>query len=839
MPHLIIDDRPIDVAPGTKVIDAAEQLGIMIPRFCYLKVLGAVGACRMCAVHFLAGPVKGIEMSCMVETEDDMVVSTTDPEAVAFRRQIIEWLMANHPHDCPVCDEGGQCLLQDETVSGGHGLRRYPGKKRTYRDQDLGVFIQQEMNRCIHCYRCVRFYQEYAGYRDFGVMQIGNRIFYGRFDEGPLASPFAGNLVDICPTGVFTDKPARYKARRWDMQRAPSICLHCSLGCSTVGSSYHRAMVRVEARQNESINADFICDRGRFGCFFADHPQRPWQPRVNAEETDWRQAMTTAVSRLQRIIVKDGPAAVAVLGSGRSSLETMLTLSQLSEKQGCRTPCFFIDPGLAHQTQRSVTRLDEGLGVNMGDIRQADFLLVAGVDPVNEAPMLALSLRQVATQGATVVVIDPRPVALPCEFIHIPAEPGKLEESLARLVKQALLPDKTAGLSEALRKFVDDLPEESTLPIQLKEPIREAAASLAASRNPVMICGTEAVRDTTPDLVADLAGLLHSVIGKCGLFYVFPEANSFGAALTSSQKETSFVELLQSMENGGVKALLVIEADPVRHFADRERLRRALDRLDLLIITCDYLPSDTTALAHILLPTASPFETGGSYINQAGYLQYAHPVRGAGPPLVQLSHGSHPPRSYAPVPGDAHKPRPAWRVIQELVSALSPHTESTTKSPDFFALAGAENPAWDRLRFLPYPADGVNLAARGDKPTVAMQTQGQTQGPRLEKRQPDNMELVMTQWTFGTEELSSCAGPIQQAEPDPHLVMHVDDAARAGLANGDTVTLHLDRGVLQLPIRIATSMATGVAVLPRHHRLHWQQIKYDHETLPLCRIEKS
>ena len=233
MPNLIIDNMSVDVPAGTRVIDAAEQLGIMIPRFCYLKVLGAVGACRMCAVHFVAGPVKGVEMSCMVEAEDGMEVSTGDAKAVDFRRQVIEWLMVNHPHDCPVCDEGGQCLLQDETVSGGHGIRRYPGLKRTYRDQHLGPFIQQEMNRCIHCYRCARFYQEYAGYRDFGVLQIGSRIFYGRYEDGALESPFAGNLVDICPTGVFTDKPARYRARRWDMQRSPSVCINCGIGCNT------------------------------------------------------------------------------------------------------------------------------------------------------------------------------------------------------------------------------------------------------------------------------------------------------------------------------------------------------------------------------------------------------------------------------------------------------------------------------------------------------------------------------------------------------------------------------------------------------------------------------
>ncbi len=180
--------------------------------------------------------------------------------------------MMHHPLDCPVCDEGGHCLLQDETVSGGHGRRRYLGPKRTYHDQYLGVFVQHEMNRCIHCWRCRNFYQGFAGYRDYGAMQIGNRMYFGRFEDGPLESPFAGNLIDVCPTGVLTDKPGRFVGRRWDFERAPSLCLHCSLGCNTTGSARYRALVRLEGRFNEMVNGYFICDRGRYGFAYESHP---------------------------------------------------------------------------------------------------------------------------------------------------------------------------------------------------------------------------------------------------------------------------------------------------------------------------------------------------------------------------------------------------------------------------------------------------------------------------------------------------------------------------------------------------------------------------------------
>ena len=317
MPKLRIDGIEIEVDQGTKVIEAAARLGIIIPRFCYHAGLGSVGACRMCAVKFVEGPVKGIQMSCMVDASDGMAVSTTDEEAVDFRKHVVEWLMMNHPHDCPVCDEGGHCLLQDMTVAGGHGLRHYLGKKRTYHDQYLGVFVQHEMNRCIHCWRCRRFYQEFAGYRDLGAMQIAYHTYFGRFQDGPLESPFSGNLIDVCPTGVYTDKPSRFTGRRWDFERAPSLCIHCSLGCNTITSARYREMVRLEARFSESVNGYFICDRGRYGFYYTNHPERPRRARIGTDEVLLDKAIQTAAEKILQVNEKYGPKTIACLGSTR------------------------------------------------------------------------------------------------------------------------------------------------------------------------------------------------------------------------------------------------------------------------------------------------------------------------------------------------------------------------------------------------------------------------------------------------------------------------------------------------------------------------------------------
>ena len=355
MPKIIIDDREIEVAPGTKVIEAAEKLGIMIPRFCYHPALGSVGACRVCAVKFLQGPFKGVQMSCMVTAQDGMVVSTTDKEAVAFRKYVIEWLMLHHPHDCPVCDEGGHCLLQDMTVSGGHGIRRYLGKKRTYTDQYLGPLLQHEMNRCIHCYRCARFYQEFSGYRDLGAMQSANQTYFGRFKDGILESPFSGNLSDLCPTGVYTDKPARFFGRRWDFERSPSLCINCSLGCHTVASCRYRKVVRQEARFSNSVNGYFICDRGRYGFLYANLEQRPRRALIDGEAVSVDQGINALKKRLKAIINKAGKAAVACAGSSRSSLETLAMLKRVCLANGWSAPASFVDTATARNVKSAVT----------------------------------------------------------------------------------------------------------------------------------------------------------------------------------------------------------------------------------------------------------------------------------------------------------------------------------------------------------------------------------------------------------------------------------------------------------------------------------------------------
>ncbi|MCW8858314.1 MAG: 2Fe-2S iron-sulfur cluster-binding protein, partial [Deltaproteobacteria bacterium] len=349
MPTLTIDNQKITVPEGKTVLEAAEELGIIVPHFCYHQALGAVGACRMCAVTIQKGTFTGLKMSCLIQVEDGMVVTTDDQQSTTFRERVSEWLMLNHPHDCPVCDEGGECQLQEMTIASGHGLRRYDGQKRTYQNQDLGPFIAQEMNRCIQCYRCVRTYKDYCGGRDFGVMGSRNRVFFGRFKDGMLESDFSGNIVDACPTGVFTDKTYRFKSRFWDLQEAPSVCPHCSLGCATIPGGRFREIQRVRSGEDHSVNGFFICDRGRFGSSYASHPERPRQARINGELVEIEEALSQLARDADQMIKRHGPEAVLLLGSERASLEANWLLQGWAKKLGCRVPVLSAHE-LRHQT---------------------------------------------------------------------------------------------------------------------------------------------------------------------------------------------------------------------------------------------------------------------------------------------------------------------------------------------------------------------------------------------------------------------------------------------------------------------------------------------------------
>ncbi|MCB2187932.1 MAG: NADH-quinone oxidoreductase subunit NuoG [Deltaproteobacteria bacterium] len=787
MPRLTIDNRAIEVPAGTKVIQAAERLGIYIPRFCYHEALGAVGACRLCAVMFLDGPKKGLEMSCMSEARDGMVVSTDHPEAQEFRRYIIEWLMANHPHDCPVCDEGGQCLLQDMTVSGGHGRRRYHGLKRTYHDQDLGPFVAHEMNRCIHCWRCRRFYQEFAGGRDLGALQIGRRTWFGRQEPGRLASPFAGNIIDLCPTGVYTDKPSRYLGRLWDFVRAESVCPHCSLGCAITVNARYRQVARLEARPEPAVNGYFICDRGRYGYGFAQHPARPRQAAVDGHASEVSAALAAAAARLTQVTEEQGPGAVAGLGSGRLSLEAQLALARLCQEQGWPPPRFFAEATTARQVHEAARGLTPDLAVSLSELAQADFIVTVGVNPLAEAPMLALALRQAWRAGARVACLDPRPLDLPFPAARLPLAWGELTAALAWL----------AGGGQG------DPPGETGAQLQ------DLATGLAQSSRPVVVCGTDLACPGLPAQAAALALARRAAGQAAGLFYALPRANALGAVLAAPD-EPAAGDLLADLEAGRVKALLVVEADPLRERPDQYRWARAVALVPLLVVL-DHVPTSLTAEASVFLPTTNLFEApGASLVNQEGRLQFAAPVMAPGAPLAQMGGGSHPAHVF-PERTPGGEPWPAASLLDELAAILAPVGEREPR-PDGWAWLASRRPNGLPLvpgqRVLPLPGGELPPAAAAPPPPPG----------------EGELDLILQPGFLPGDELAGYS-PILAPGPDPAdvaLWLSPGLVGELGLAPDDRVRLDLAGGELVVPWRVGGDMHRRTVVLANPPTTAWQ-----------------
>ena len=774
MPKLTIDNLEVTVPEGTNVLEAAHALDIDIPHFCYHEALGAVGSCRLCAMTFLEGPVKGLQMACMVKAQDGMVVSSTDPDAVELRKHVIEWAMTNHPHDCPVCDEGGECQLQEMTVAGGHGMRRYRGKKATFTNQDLGPFVQQEMNRCITCYRCVRTYRDYCGGTDYGVFGSRNRVFYGRLQDGKLESPFSGNIIDACPTGVLTSKPFRFKTRLWDLQEAPSICPHCSLGCATVPGGRYREVQRVRAGINRQTNGFFICDRGRFGYDHVNHPERPRQARVDGQPVSVEDALIAARDKIAAIAEAQGPDSVAFLGSSRASLEANALLRDWAATTG--------SGHLVYEAHRERDRAARTLSARLGQharsleqLRQSDLAILVGVDPLAEGPVLALALRQAVRNGGKVTVIDPRPVELPCEASYLTLSVERLPELL-----------QAVGQNDA-----------ESFKGQEKQGVAALLEQLEQAERPILIGGADLLGGDGVDALCAAAQQRSSDQRQVGVITLLAGPNSLGGALLADDGPL-FDALLDAIQESSVKALVCLASDPFSEAINPSRAQSALGHLELLI-SIDATPSLAAQRADIFLPARANAEMAGSYVNNEGRLQAFLPVIDPGTPIRVTGQGGHPPREFfREAPGST--PEPDWRLLARL---LDRETELAAVRK---AIAKAD------ARFAPLAkiaaeTEGERLQLSGPLPPAAEQG--------LQHAATDALTLLAIPDRIGSHWLAHLSAPLAATVAQPYIILHPALAARLGLAEGDRARLTTHFGHCTVAVHVEPGMVEDQILAPQ------------------------
>lgn len=628
MATIHVDGKTYQVNGADNLLQACLSLGLDIPYFCWHPALGSVGACRQCAVKQYANAgdkVGRIVMSCMTPAQDNTYIAIEDDEARDFRESVIEWLMANHPHDCPVCEEGGQCHLQDMTVMVGHHSRHYRFSKRTHNNQQLGPFINHEMNRCIACYRCVRYYRDYAGGTDFGVYGAHDNLYFGRVTEGVLESEFSGNLVEICPTGVFTDKThsERYN-RKWDMMYAPSVCQQCAVGCNISPGERYGELRRIENRFHGEINHYFLCDRGRFGYGYVNRKDRPRQPMVK-ELADWRRLDQDAALGAVLSVLR-GRRLVGI-GSPRASLEANFALKQLVGAENFST-------GIAADELRHIRLAIEVLKhgpvrtPSLREMESFDAVLVLGEDVTQTAPRVALALRQSVKNQALKVAASRHVMAWQAEVneniglyergpLFVAAVAATRLDDIAAAVFHAAAED-IAGLGFAIARMIDaEAPASDSLDPQAAGLAERIAKVLLAAEKPLVVSGTGAHSDAVIQAAANIGLALVRRGRPAGLSLVVPEVNSLGVALLGGQ---SLEEALHNLVSDQAGAVAVILENDLYRRVDAGRVKAALESAAAVVVV-DHQMTATAKAAGILLSCASFAEGDGTVVSHEGRAQ--------------------------------------------------------------------------------------------------------------------------------------------------------------------------------------------------------------------------
>ena len=640
MATIIVDGISYEVDEGQNLLQACLSQGLNLPYFCWHPSMGSVGACRQCAVKQYRNEedkVGTIVMSCMTAVADGQRISIRDSQAVNFRGNVIESLMINHPHDCPVCEEGGECHLQDMTQMSGHNYRRHDFLKRTHRNQNLGPFINHEMNRCIACYRCVRFYDDYAGGTDLAALGSHHHVYFGRKEAGTLENEFSGNLVEVCPTGVFTDKVfSSHYTRKWDLQTAPSICSGCGVGCNITPGEREGSLRRIVNRYHRDLNGYFICDRGRFGHGYTTSPERIVKASLlssHAEEKGQRKSLEPAEAMLQLNAMLSGD--VIGIGSPRASLESNLALRR---RVGAEN--FYV--GYSDQQGECMRQVLSALrepGLQCPDVRSlelADCVLVVNEDLTNTSPRMALAIRQATrneglrrARAAKIPLWQDAAVRELAQGARSPlfilAPQGtRLDDVavetclLSQEGQMQMLADINACLHSAT---VSDSDSDAAL----------IAAALLHSERPVIVSGISSGSAQLVCATADLARSLRDVRlqadasgNEVGLCFAMPEANTMAMALLMEHGAGSLGDALQCMAAGDCDAAVVIENDLFLRASTAEVDAAVAKTSELVAL--DLLENSFNARAHLRLPVSSFAEQNGTWINYEGRAQSAWQV---------------------------------------------------------------------------------------------------------------------------------------------------------------------------------------------------------------------
>ena len=642
---IYIDDKPYEVSTDNNLLAGVLSQNLNLPYFCWHPSMGSVAACRQCAVtqYQDENDERGrLVMACTTPVTDGMRIGLGDKSSSKFREQVITAMMTNHPHDCPVCAEGGECHLQDMTVMTGHSVRTYKGQKRTYQNQHLGEFVGHEMNRCITCYRCVRFYKDYAGGEDFGVYGSRNKVYFGRQSNGQLESEFSGNLVEVCPTGVFTNKLfSAHFTRKWDLQSAPSICSHCSVGCNTSVGERYGSVRRVVNRFNDDINGYFLCDVGRFGIGFVNNLSRIRTAKGIAQQSP----LGLSELDVAKALVHYRHKKFAAIGSSRASLEANAYLQSLVGLDKFSVGLAKNDLALAKIQSNILTKFD---APSIKQIEASDFVLIVAEDITQTSPRIALAVRQalknVAIKKADLLGI---PSWQDSAVRTIGGEDKTpmyaLQSTPTKLDKESkysdLLSPQTILLS--LDFILARVAEQSTKDFDLTEDqislLEQLTNEMLAAKSPLIVSGWSHQNALILSKVEAIASALKARNEQSDfqLCVLAPSANSVGVMSLMNEDTPSVEALISLSKNNDIDGIIVLEN--TLEWLSESELSVLKDNVEVLI-ALDHSENQTTEIADIVLPAATVTEGDGHFVNYQGYIQRFYQVHVVDSPIRESWH---------------------------------------------------------------------------------------------------------------------------------------------------------------------------------------------------------
>ncbi|MGD9851882.1 MAG: NADH-quinone oxidoreductase subunit NuoG [Nitrospirales bacterium] len=871
---LTIDGKSARVPKGTLVIEAARQVGVMVPHFCYHPKLTPDANCRMCLVEIEKMP--RLQTSCSTPVAEGMVVKSAKSDQVeAARKSVLDFILANHPLDCPVCDQGGRCDLQDFSHEYTATKSQFQELKRVFQKEYFSPLIETQMNRCVQCLRCVRYCDQVMDVKALAPVGRGTLTEIKAFGAHELDCEFCGGCVQICPVGAITSRMSMYEFRPWMLKRADSICGYCGDGCQITYQTKNNALIEVSSTHGSGRNNGDLCARGYFGYHVGEHPDRIQTPLIRQADTfqpaTWEEALERVGQTLLAIKQKHGPDAIAGLITGRCTNEDLYVFQKFMRGVIGTNQ---IDSSVRYGHLNGVRALQRVQGthrwtVSFDDIVGADVLLLVGTNVTETNPITGLKIKEaVKRKGAKLITIEALQPAIGTisnivnlAHHHFGVRADGFQGGVLALMKSVL---ETQGIAEEVKSSAtgygnDLLAQLSALPWSRLEnqtgypssDYGQAASTFCQGKKVVILVGQGVLR--APGGYGMTMNLLDLLLltGKlanpgCGLAPLAEENNDQGAFemggvgdilpggtfIDQAESRTavsknwgrpipdspggSLPQYLDRMQSGAIKALLVVGENPLGSLPPVSGIEQALEGLQLLVCQ-EMFMTETAQKAHVVLPACSSAEKDGTFTNTEGHIQA---VRKAVEPVGES--------------------RPDW----EIFSALSMVMGDPMEYGDVKEIGKEIRNLLPGIRTLgPAP-----IPSKPDAQVVSGYVSGEYQRDlavryRLTDEKPtssDELLVSLRQSLFHSGKFSLKADGLLKVEPEGKLYMHPDEAARRGIEEGDQVDLSNDRGMIRTKVGLRERIPLGMAVFPEHFDQDIRRLlsyAVDPETqVPYCKL---